>query len=333
MRCLDSLGRLGASILVCLTLSVYFPAPSQAQTKKKVGLPKPKAFSLTSRDGVQVRCNYYPGGVIERLNADREREYANRSGKEVVPVILLHGWGGNRKEYSYLAGVLQRQGHAVIIPDFRGHGESMIRRFPNGAEVKLDRDRIRPADMPGLLLDVEAAKKFLLKENNEGLVNIEQLTIVGAEAGAIIAINWAQQDWSRRQLPSFKQGQDIKALILLSPESSFKGISTKAAFKHPVVASRLSMLIITGKADRKGYSDARAIHKRLAKMHREPANPEDEDLFLVELETSLRGTRLIYPRARLGVEQHIVSFIERRLVAQSAYFSWHERRNPLDSDE
>ena len=36
---------------------------------------------------------------------------------------MLHGWKGNRTEYADLASFLQTQhGHAVLVPDLRGHG-------------------------------------------------------------------------------------------------------------------------------------------------------------------------------------------------------------------
>ncbi len=302
---------------------------SHAQRRKLV-LPKPELVTVSTNDGVRVRCAYYPGGVVQ---SSKKGEFVPKKGKEVVPVILLHGWEGSKSEFAALANILQRRGHAVIVPDLRGHGDSITMRFPNGAEREIDRDRMRPVDIQGMIRDVQAAKKFLLEKNNEGELNIELLCLVGAELGSILAVNFAQLDWSRQQLPSFKQGQDVKALVLLTPRQSFKGMTASRAFKHPMVASRLETLIVVGDNDRKGHSEAKSIHKRLERMRPEQTDPTKQSLVFAELPTSLAGTELVDPNARLNVDRLIAAFIHKRLVLRSSRFAWKERRNPLDVTE
>ena len=83
--------------------------------------------------------------------------------------------------------------------------------------------------------DIEACKRFLLRENNEGELNIELLTVVAAgEMGAVIGLNWVAMDWSWPILPGRKQGQDVKALVLLSPGQSFKGVTGAPGANAPV---------------------------------------------------------------------------------------------------
>jgi hypothetical protein len=184
-----------------------------------------------------------------------------------------------------------------------------------------------------MVWDVEAVKKFLLKENNAGKLNIEMLCIVGAELGAIIAVNYAAMDWARPQLAFQKQGRDVKALALLSPQQDFKGATLSKALLSPFVRQALSVMLVAGQDDRKSLGEAKAIHKRLERYHKEPA-PKDvaekKSLFLVKKpKTSLKGTDLVHPRANLDVYVDVGTFIRLRLVNKKEDFAWKERRNPL----
>ena len=67
-----------------------------------------------------MKATYYPGTKDE----------------ESIPVILLHGFKGNRKDFTKedegLAWFLQKNlGCAVIVPDLRGHGDSTKVRIAN----------------------------------------------------------------------------------------------------------------------------------------------------------------------------------------------------------
>lgn len=318
-----------SSILLLLTCGRADAQPEEVITK----LPDPQTLPLKTKDLVALQCNYYPGGIIE----GRDKKYTRKSGKEVVPVILLHGWGGQRGDYDALASYLQKSGHAVIVPDLRGHGRSTSRKFPNGTDQELDPERMRAADINAMVADVEAAKKFLLDENNKGEVNIEMLCIVGAEMGAIIAVNYAALDWARPQLSFQKQGRDVKALVLLSPVQSFKGTTLSKSLQFPAVRQLLSVMLVVGDADRDSLGEAKAIHKRLERYHEAP-EPKDiaekQTLFLVEKKnTSLKGTDLVHPRATLNVDYDINTFIQLRLVNKKEDFPWKERKNPLEAQE
>ena len=93
-----------------------------------------------------------------------------------------------------------------------------------GNEQEIDRDRLRKNDiMLGMLEDVASCKRELMRYNNEGKLNIEMLTVVGGDVGALVALNWAAYDWTRPQLPTLKQGHNVKAFVLLTPTLNFKG--------------------------------------------------------------------------------------------------------------
>ena len=254
-----------------------------------------------------------------------------KSGKEVVPIIMVHGWDNSRRDFDVLASGLQRMGHAVIVPDLRGHGSSTVRKLPNNQDQELDREKMHRQDMAGFVADIEAVRKYLLKKNNAGELNMELLCIIGADVGAIAAVNWASYDWSRQQLPAFKRGQHVKALVLLSPKQSHKGFTLSKAMRHGVIRGGLSMMLVVGAQDRKALGDTKALHKQLERFHKEP--PADErldkkDLFKFETATSLQGTKLLRARG-LNVNTFIARFIELRLVRKTEDYPWNERKSPL----
>jgi hypothetical protein len=174
--------------------------------------------------------------------------------------------------------------------------------------------------------DMETVKQFLMERNNRGELNIEKLCLVGADLGATVALNWAAIDWSWPQLATGKQGQDVKAIITLSPDWSFKGLTVTKALEHPAVRSQLSMLIFVGKADAKALESARRIYNRLQRFHAVPKDQAaQEDLFLREVPTSLQGTKML--GQDLGIEKRIAGFIDLRLARRR--FPWNDRTSPL----
>jgi pimeloyl-ACP methyl ester carboxylesterase len=285
---------------------------------------------LTTNDGFPIQGTYFAGGFVQKS----EKEIVAKSGKEVVPVILLHGFEGNRRELEPLAVVLQQQGHAVVTIDLRGHGDSNKFSLPDGTVREVSPDKLKASDLASMSRDVEAAKSFLLDKNNAGLVNLELLCLVGADLGATVAVNWIAADWSRRDLPAFKQGKYAKAVALLSPPSSVKGYSAAIAWKHAIFQSPgFSLLLVTGKRDGKSMSELKQINNRLEKAHPKPATEQEQvekqSLFFFDPDTELTGTKLVDPRARLPVIAWIVQFIQLRLVNKQSEYPWGERKNPL----
>ncbi|MCA9120219.1 MAG: alpha/beta fold hydrolase [Planctomycetaceae bacterium] len=311
----------------CATLAAN--SYGQRRPEDELKVPDPEAVTVEASDGVPIRCSFYPGGFIETPTDKKDKpKVEKKPGKEVVPIILLHGWEGRRRDFDELASNLQKRGHAVMVPDLRGHGDSNKVTLPNGETKDIERDRMRSTDLAGMLLDVEAVKKFLFEKNNAGELNIELLCVGGADVGAIVAVNWAAYDWSRRQLPAFKQGRDVKALVLVSPEASFKGYSLTTALNHPVIQKTLSVMIIVGEDDRSAAREAKTIHSRLERLRDAPTDPKDADLVYIKPNTTLQGTQLINVPG-LPLRDYIGFFIEQRLVRKSSEFPWTQRTSPL----
>ncbi len=285
--------------------------------------PAPENFFVRTKDGWNIFCTFYgPKKGVRR-------------GKDVVPIIMLHGWSGQGSEYAELATVLQSWGFASLVPDLRGHGRSVsvIRPNPrtNEPEDKVVKiDDLTVQDMEGMVFDVEALKKVLVDKNNKAELNIEMLTVVAAEVGTIVALNWAALDWSYPVIPAFKQGQDVKALVLLTPQQTFKRMNANTALNHQAISRRLSILIAVGDQQPRDFSEAKRIHSRLEKL-RPPVSAEErlqkQDLFLIPAPTPLQGTKLL-DRA-LPVGGTVMKFLDLRLLRKLEDFPWTERKNPL----
>lgn len=299
---------------VILALAVAaLPSSARAQAAKAKDKPiPPEDVKVETKDGWTIHATYYPGKLK----------------KKAVPFIMLHAWEGQRGDYDGLALYLQGLGHAVLCPDLRGHGQSNIR--PNEKEVESP-DDLSNNEVKAMVADVEACKRFLRDKNNEGECNIEMLTVVGAEFSCITAMQWAALDWSVRNLPSYKQGEDVKVLILLSPMSAFKGNSINEALNHPAVKNRLAIAQFVGRQDSKGYAEAKKLNTRLEnfrpEMKKDDVKNEDRTLFLFELGTNLSGTKLL--NEALNVKFGVANVIKFRLLNNEDELAWSERKSPL----
>jgi pimeloyl-ACP methyl ester carboxylesterase len=294
-------------------------APGQAAAPEKK-LPKPEelAESYFNADGsVQLSATFYP---------------PEKEDRETVPIILLHPWKGSRKDYSGLAPYLQQLGHAVLVPDLRGHGDST----PQGrGGRKLDATRLRREDLQLMgWQDMLTLRSFLVRKNDQEKLNLNNLCIVGAEMGATLAAWYALNDWTaggfveqgpggNRRLSPFR---DVKGLVLISPKWDFKGMSLGDLLNNEVLRP-VSTMIVVGKEDAKAMSDANRLHNGLKRFHVDPdkLGPDERDqidLFFIEAPTSLQGTKMLGVPA-LRVDWAIGRFIELRLVKHKQ--QWFKR--------
>ena len=276
-----------------------------ADEPKEEPPPEPKVVTLRTDDGITIVATYY-GSLL---------------GKDAVPVILLHSSKGNRADLADLALELQRLGHAVIAPDLRGFGDSSPRAGGDRAA------ELRPGDYQAMVeQDLETVKRFLRERNNDGQLNIDKLCLVGIEMGSVLAVNFAARDWSWPVLAQGKQGQDVKALVLISPEWTFKGLRINEAVADPAVSRALAVLIVAGKGSSKPMHEAKRLYTALEKHHPmpPPGSTNKQMLWLRTPPTTLQGMALVKEKSML-VDQMIAKFIELRLVDQA--IPWAERRN------
>ncbi len=312
---------LNGRAVAILLLAICTPLLAHAQKAgEEVKIPPPENVVLETKDKVPIKCTWYAGTL----------------GKKSVPIIMLHGWGGVRGDYSAVAKYLQEKGHAVIVPDLRGHGDS--REMRQGGELKeIKRDRMTKNEVVSTLNDIEAVKKFLVKKNNLGELNIEMLCVVAADSSCILAMHWALQDWSWPQLIGKKQGQDVKALVLISPKRSFKGMSTALAERKPLFSGKggpftLSVMVMVGERDRDSLKDANALYKSIERSRKLPRDLSREervrrkDSFLITRDVEIQGPKLLDPAIVTDrLDQQIAGFIHYRLEVKADEFAWTNR--------
>jgi hypothetical protein len=133
--------------------------------------------------------------------------------------------------------------------------------------------------------------------------------------GANVAVLWAAKDWATPPLPVRKQGQDVQALVLISPRWNYRGLELVRALKFPPIRQQLSIYLAYGERDPKVAEDCESMLEIFERYHPEP--PRDQaaalkDLFFFAPETRLQGTELLNSRA-FALAPKIVNFIEARL--------------------
>jgi len=300
-----------------LTLAISLaPAKADSPAKPKEN-PKPEDIELETRDGLQLQATYY--GSIQ--------------GKDTVPIIMLHGWKGSRADLEGLALLMQARGHAVIVPDLRGHGASTKIKI-NGDLQNIDQATMRRGDFDAMVTeDLERIKQFLIEKNNAGELNIEKLCIVGSEMGAIVAVNWAIRDWHWPALPSGKQGQDVKALVLISPPMNFRGISIAGTLDKIPLTGDASVLIVVGDKNSTAMGETKRMYSKLntfrPKLTTDAERADKQDLFLATLRgTTLQGVNILNDKTILPqLDGLVAQFIDLRLVKKK--FPWAARKPPL----
>lgn len=306
--------------LICLVmlLSSTQQVATFAQGRRSADRDKGEDISLTTKDGVQLKATFY----------------ASSMGREAVPIVMLHDQKESRALFSGLARVLHSPpaesglpSHSVLTVDLRGHGGSTTQSNNYGQTRELEAAKLGKQDFINMVrFDMEEVRKFLVKKNDEGVLNLNKLCLLGCGMGANVATNWAAVDWSAPPLASRKQGQDVKGLILVSPDWGFRGIPMLTPLKHPGVREKLSVLIIYGEEDRQAAKSAETINKNLERYHPTPPpeqRREKQDLFLVGLNTSLNGTRLVADPS-FNMLPIIEQFLNNRLSKQD--FEWIARR-------
>lgn len=327
-------GPLGRGVL-CAWLCGLAGVLAAADPVKTTELLPPQLEVVRTENNVPIHLTYFP----------------SRNGKETAVIILLHMKDSNRFVWQNgFAERLQGEGYAVVTVDLRGHGESKaggagVGPIAGGNANQPDDKRkaatpkkstqagpaMKPADYQAMIEDLNAVKGFLLKEHQALRLNISKLGLVGPEMGATVASVFAANDWLRPPYPDgvdlgrTPRGQDVKAIVLLSPQTAFEGMNTAAALhalRNP--EWKVAFLICVGKNDPHDKGQATKLFQTVKAL------PKNETrMYFYSYAAKLRGTDLLGKGLKL--EDHMVAFFNKHL--RNLDSPWQDRRPRWDREK
>jgi alpha-beta hydrolase superfamily lysophospholipase len=298
--------RHGSLPLFALFLLAAPGTPLAAQNSQAA--PKSIEESVTTRDGWRLPITYYPA-----------------DDKDAPVAILLHMKGDNRlvwgERRNRFAGYLNQAGFAVITVDLRKHGEAKDAAGGGAGEPTL-------RDFQAMGLDLEAVKEFIFSEHQKEKLNMAKTAIVAAGMSAPIALNWAALDWAKLpyndapvRAAGTPRGQDVKGIVLLSPEEEVPGVPVTKALRG-LRDPRIQCAVLTVYGSRIAGDEraAKDIHRQLS------ARKDSEKQILIQpLDTPNRGTDLI--GSGLQIEPLIRGFLIEHV--QKLDIPWRDRRSRL----
>ncbi|MFT4627815.1 MAG: pimeloyl-ACP methyl ester carboxylesterase [Myxococcota bacterium] len=165
---------------------------------------------------------------VQLTTADGVKIHAESFGSGANGVVLVHGKGGSRSDWSTLSAKLSSAGFQVLAVDLRGHGESA-----SGA--------LQEADYLKMTADVDAAAAWLTAHG------ATSVAAVGAELGANLALNAAANN------------PTIQNLLLLSPGLNHEGVKVGSAVTS---YGKRPLLLVAGAGDLMASKAATILESR-----------------------------------------------------------------------
>lgn len=303
--------------LAALLLSAVAAGPAWAQKNMRTEVLEAQG------DGFPIHISYYPA-----------LEEKNPGGIENAPVIiLLHGENGSRLVWDKssapqggkaFAEVLNDIGYAVVTVDLRKHGESVV----EGESKVLDNNdyyKMAHGDLPSV-------KIFLTEQHEAKQLNVNKLGIVASDVTAPVALEFAELDWRQAPYldgpggtPGTPRGQDVRAIVLLSPVASVGRVNGTRALnflKNPELG--IGFLLAAGTRDAADRNQASKFNEVLIAIRQ-----NEERVKFLRPNTNARGTDLLAnPAAQIEIPmlEHFKTYVK------DADSEWRTRRSRYDRD-
>ncbi len=166
-----------------------------------------------------------------------------RPSSQKYTIILHHGLGSVREEWTGFAEYLASEGYGVFIYDARGHGKSTQTKSGKKIDFHYFFGRGLKSEWGQMIEDMDSAVQLLSKSYN---IDRKHIAVGGASIGANIAFRYAATH------------PDVPFTLLLSPGLDYQGISTNDLFPS-YLKSRRRILIVSSKPDRYANRSARAL--------------------------------------------------------------------------
>ncbi|HEV3302304.1 MAG TPA: hypothetical protein VG055_21800 [Planctomycetaceae bacterium] len=310
------------AVLSCVLLFVSSSvARGLAADPPGAGVPR----ALQTDDGWGIYITYFA--------APGDREAIT---KEAPVVVLLHGDKQNRLVYEGPRGLvsrLQERGCAVITVDLRKHGQSTNLAQVGGSPASgRSEATIQASDYRAMVdSDLEAVKKFIQQQHQLKKLNMRKTAIVGAGSSVAVAAAFAAADWNKEpydDAPSddmkTPRGQDVRALVFLSPPSRVRGLNLNEALndiRNP--DWNIAVLTLYGKANRNDAKDAVALDKKLSGTNK----ASKDRIRIVAVNVPSHGTDLLGLRD-IDTEGAILKFFQLHLF-DLRDSEWRDRQSRL----
>ena len=324
-----SLWRLGRIAFLAAVAGAAVQAPTRARAQAPGGeLPNRVDRGLATADDWQIYITYYPAAGSDKENV----------GKKTPVVVLLHGDKNNRLIWEGEKGLaprLNKEGFAVITVDLRKHGQSTNVARTTGDSpaggTNIEGTNMHAEDYGNMVdYDLPAVKKFIYEQHQAKRLNMNKMGIIAAESSAAVAVCFAADDWLKDpydDAPAVEmktpRGQDVRALVLLSPPQKTRGLP----FNDALSAARnpdwgIAFLTLYGNLNK---SDASAIatHRKLFAS----TKANKDRIFLIGYKVNLRGTDLVGKR-EVDAEATIVEFLKLHLKDLKDS-EWRDRQSRL----
>ena len=284
--------------------------------------PTFRAETVSAPDKYPVRFTYYPAIV------DKDKNPAGPAESGVI--MLLHGDKGSRNNWDKetapagqknFPALLQEQGYAVVSVDLRKHGQSVI----EGQQEPLQTDDY----LKMAAGDLKAVKDFIQIEHQAKSLNMGKMAVIGVGFSAPVAAAFSQFDWEQppyddSPVPAQRtpRGQDVKALVILSPDATAGRLSLNKSLVY-LTKQNLAFLLIAGKLDPADKGTAKSAFKACGGGTKRTENRA----YLYEPEMKYRGTDM-FGKTNQAIENTILKFLE--LHIKGINVPWVDRRSRLD---
>ena len=278
-----------------------------AETAAATIAPRVEELRLETSDGIRIAAWFYP---------------APDGAKPVATVILVHDLEGSHKTVEKLAESLQRAGYAVVAPDLRAHGASGSRpatltsgtKGDDGDPRALKRSDLesiaaatggRLRDQCAMQGEIEAVRNWINHPSAASKIDIDRLCIVGCGVGGTLASMWTVADWNWPPKTDGPQGQQVRAIALVSPVWASKGVTMSVPLTSEAIQHRIPIMVLAGKGDRdairlfeqlKRLRPSRWFQQRVGQPSVEKAkdleDPATATTFFLQSDTSLTADKL-----------------------------------------
>lgn len=291
------------TIVVASVLALTTTAMAQAQKKFVI-----EDRELTGND-VRLKVTYYK----------------SNGGADAPVVVLLHGKKGSRQQWKDLAVDLQQKGDfAVVAVDLRGHGETVMAKKS---------DVLKKTDYQAMVaVDMELVKDFLLDEHMKKHLNVNKFGIVACDFSASVALLYTELDWLKEPyddsaVDSDKtpRGQDVQALVLVTPDPTTPGLAAHKAVAAIKALGRPVMIAVS----EKNNHDVAAANKMFEQLvPKKERNEKEEPPFLLKYDGNLSGMDLVTRNP--VVRANIFAFLNKYVREHQS--EWRDRRSRLDRE-